>query len=78
MKRVFCLHTTYPAVLNTRKSIELHDAEKSFNHTFLYQKVAKVSQTTALRDFSDLLEKDYIIKSEGHGCNTRYQINIQL
>ena len=43
-----------------------------------YQKVAKVSKATATRHLSDLLEKACIIKLEGGGRNTRYQINTQL
>ena len=43
-----------------------------------YQKVAKVSKATATRHLSDLLEKECIIKLEGGGRNTRYQINTQL
>ena len=40
-----------------------------------YQKVTKVSKATATRHLSDLLEKACIIKLEGGGRNTRYQIN---
>ena len=43
-----------------------------------YQKVTKVSKATATRHLSDLLEKACIIKLEGGGRNTRYQINTQL
>ena len=43
-----------------------------------YQKVAKVSKATATRHLSDLLEKECIIKLEGGGRNTRYQINTML
>lgn len=43
-----------------------------------YQKVAKVSKATATRHLSDLLEKKCIIKLEGGGRNTRYQINTLL
>lgn len=40
-----------------------------------YQKVAKISKATATRHLTDLLEKGCIIKLEGGGRNTRYQIN---
>ena len=43
-----------------------------------YQKVSKVSKATATRHLSDLLEKACIVKLEGGGRNTRYQINTQL
>ena len=43
-----------------------------------YQKVAKVSKATATRHLSDLVEKKCLIKLEGGGRNTRYQINILL
>ena len=43
-----------------------------------YQKVAKVSKATATRHLTDLLEKECIIKLEGGGRNTRYQINTSL
>lgn len=42
------------------------------------KKVAKVSKATATRHLSDLLEKACIVKLEGGGRNTRYQINTQL
>ena len=42
------------------------------------QKVVKISKATATRHLSDLLEKECIIKLEGGGRNTRYQINTQL
>ena len=56
----------------------LLDGENGFEQgisTSQYQKVAKVSKATATRHLSDLLEKVCIIKLEGSGCNTRYQIN---
>lgn len=40
-----------------------------------YQKVAKVSKATATRHLSDLVLKKCLIKLEGGGRNTRYQIN---
>ena len=40
-----------------------------------YQKVAKVSKATATRHLSDLVEKKCMVKLEGGGRNTRYQIN---
>ncbi|MBF7686491.1 Fic family protein [Acinetobacter sp. B10A] len=43
-----------------------------------YQKVAKISKATATRHLSDLLGKECIIKLEGGGRNTRYQINTEL
>lgn len=38
----------------------------------------KTSKATATRHLSDLLEKGCIVKLEGGGRNTRYQINTQL
>lgn len=43
-----------------------------------YQRVAKISKATATRHLSDLLEKECIVKLEGGGRNTRYQINTRL
>ena len=40
-----------------------------------YQKVAKVSKATASRHLGDLLAKGCLVKLEGGGRNTRYQIN---
>ncbi|EEY92935.1 toxin-antitoxin system, toxin component, Fic family [Acinetobacter junii SH205] len=59
----------------------LDGGENGFEHGISasqYQKVAKVSKATATRHLSDLLEKECIIKLEGGGRNTRYQINTQL
>jgi Fic family protein len=39
-----------------------------------YQKVAKVSKATASRHLADLVAKDCLVKLEGGGRNTRYQI----
>ena len=71
------LHEGQRRVLN-----RLLDAgENGFEHGISasqYQKVAKVSKATATRHLSDLLEKGCIIKLEGGGRNTRYQINSLL
>lgn len=59
----------------------LDGGEKGFEHGISasqYQKVAKVSKSTATRHLTDLLEKGCIIKLEGGGRNTRYQINQRL
>lgn len=59
----------------------LDGGENGFEHGISasqYQKVAKTSKATATRHLSDLLEKECIIKLEGGGRNTRYQINTQL
>lgn len=40
-----------------------------------YQKVAKVSKATATRHLTDLLEKGCLIKLQGGGRNTRYQVH---
>ena len=59
----------------------LDGGENGFEHGISasqYQKVAKVSKATATRHLSNLLEKDCIIKLEGSGRNTRYQITTQL
>jgi Fic family protein len=39
-----------------------------------YQKVAKVSKATATRHLADLLEKGCLMRMEGGGRSTRYQI----
>ncbi|RUP41436.1 MAG: Fic family protein [Acinetobacter sp.] len=55
----------------------LDGGENGFEHGISasqYQKVAKVSRATATRHLTDLLEKGCIIKLEGGGRNTRYQI----
>lgn len=59
----------------------LDGGENGFEHGISasqYQKVAKISKATATRHLSDLLEKECIVKLEGGGRNTRYQINTQL
>jgi len=59
----------------------LDGGENGFEHGISasqYQKVAKVSKATATRHLSDLLEKECIVKLEGGGRNTRYQINTQI
>jgi len=59
----------------------LDGGENGFEHGISasqYQKVAKISKATATRHLSDLLEKKCIVKLEGGGRNTRYQINTQL
>lgn len=71
------LHEGQRKVLNRL----LDGGENGFEHGISasqYQKVAKVSKATATRHLSDLLEKECIIKLEGGGRNTRYQINTQL
>jgi Fic family protein len=40
-----------------------------------YQSLAKVSKATATRHLSDLLEKKCLVKLEGGGRSTRYEIN---
>lgn len=40
-----------------------------------YQAVAKVSKATATRHLTELLEKDCLVRLEGGGRSTRYQIN---
>jgi len=71
------LHEGQRRVLNRL----LDGGENGFEHGISasqYQKVAKVSKATATRHLSDLLEKGCIIKLEGGGRNTRYQINSLL
>lgn len=67
------LHEGQRKVLNRL----LDGGENGFEHGISasqYQKVAKVSRATATRHLTDLLEKGCIIKLEGGGRNTRYQI----
>ena len=69
--------------------IDLHDGQRKVLNRLLdggeagfeqgisaaqYQKVAKVSKATATRHLVDLLEKGCLVKLEGGGRNTRYQI----
>lgn len=71
------LHEGQRRVLNRL----LDGGENGFEHGISasqYQKVAKTSKATATRHLSDLLEKGCIVKLEGGGRNTRYQINTQL
>ncbi|OUY05867.1 Fic family protein [Acinetobacter populi] len=67
------LHEGQRKVLNRL----LDGGENGFEHGISasqYQKVAKVSKATATRHLTDLLEKGCIVKMEGGGRNTRYQI----
>lgn len=67
------LHEGQRKVLNRL----LDGGENGFEHGISasqYQKVAKVSRATATRHLTDLLEKGCIVKLEGGGRNTRYQI----
>ena len=67
------LHEGQRKVLNRL----LDGGENGFEHGISasqYQKVAKVSRATATRHLTDSLEKGCIIKLEGGGRNTRYQI----
>ncbi|MCM5531196.1 Fic family protein [Acinetobacter pittii] len=69
------LHEGQRKVLNRL----LDGGENGFEHGISasqYQKVAKVSRATATRHLTDLLEKGCIVKLEGGGRNTRYQIKI--
>lgn len=55
----------------------LDGGENGFEHGISasqYQKVAKVSRATATRHLTDLLEKGCIVKLDGGGRNTRYQV----
>jgi Fic family protein len=40
-----------------------------------YQSLAKVSKATATRHITDMLDKNCIVKLEGGGRNTKYEIN---
>ncbi|WP_033133419.1 Fic family protein [Acinetobacter sp. MN12] len=67
------LHEGQRKVLNRL----LDGGENGFEHGISasqYQKVAKVSRATATRHLTDLLEKGCIVKLEGGGRNTRYQV----
>lgn len=71
------LHEGQRKVLNRL----LDGGENGFEHGISasqYQKVAKVSKATATRHLTDLLEKECIIKLDGGGRNTRYQINTKF
>lgn len=68
------LHEGQRKVLNRL----LDSGENDFEHGISasqYQKAAKVSKATTTRHLSELLAKECIIKLEGGGRNTRYQIN---
>jgi len=43
-----------------------------------YQKIAKVSKATATRHLVDLVAKGCLIKLEGGGRNTRYDVNVDV
>lgn len=67
------LHEGQRKVLNRL----LDGGDNGFEHGISasqYQKVAKVSKATATRHLTDLLEKGCLIKLEGGGRNTRYQV----
>ncbi|WP_336943222.1 Fic family protein [Acinetobacter modestus] len=69
------LHEGQRKVLNRL----LDGGENGFVHGISasqYQKVAKVSRATATRHLTDLLEKGCIVKLEGGGRNTRYQVKL--
>ena len=69
------LHEGQRKVLNRL----LDGGENGFKHGISasqYQKVAKVSRATATRHLTDLLEKGCIVKLEGGGRNTRYQVKL--
>ena len=71
------LHEGQRKVLNRL----LDGGDNGFEHGISasqYQKVAKVSKATATRHLTDLLEKECIIKLDGGGRNTRYQINTEF
>ena len=68
------LHEGQRKVLNRL----LDGGENGFEHGISasqYQKVAKVSRATATRHLTDLLEKGCLVRLEGGGRNTRYQIS---
>ena len=67
------LHEGQRKVLNRL----LDGGDNGFEHGISasqYQKVAKVSKATATRHLTDLLEKGCLVKLEGGGRNTRYQV----
>lgn len=69
------LHEGQRKVLNRL----LDGGDNGFEHGISasqYQKVTKVSRATATRHLTDLLEKGCIVKLEGGGRNTRYQIKL--
>ena len=69
------LHEGQRKVLNRL----LDGGDNGFKHGISasqYQKVAKVSRATATRHLTDLLEKGCIVKLEGGGRNTRYQVKL--
>ncbi|MCU4604836.1 Fic family protein [Acinetobacter ursingii] len=70
------LHEGQRMVLNRL----LDDGENGFEHGISasqYQKVARVSRATATRHLTDLLGKGCIVKLEGGGRNTRYQVRLK-
>ena len=67
------LHEQQRKVLNRL----LDGGENGFEHGISasqYQKVAKVSRATATRHLTDLLQKGCMVKLDGGGRSTRYQI----
>lgn len=60
---------------NKRQQININKLLDGFEgklNTSKYAKIAKCSRDTALRDVTDLMEKQILIKEEGQGKNTTY------
>lgn len=65
-------------LLNKRQKKIINILLDGFNEkltTSTYASIAKCSRDTALRDVTDLLQKQILFKKEGLGKNTNYQLN---
>ncbi len=65
------------AVLNSRQKLMLNKLLNGFDgklNSSKWAKIAKCSADTALRDISDLLQKEILMKEEGGGRSTSYRV----
>ena len=63
---------------NTRQRIIINSLLDGFNGKLTsskWAKITKTSQDSALRDISDLLNRDILIKTEAGGRSTSYELN---
>ena len=76
-KAAFCKKNA-TIILNKRQHIIINKLLDGFEgklNTTKYAKITKCSRDTALRDVTDLMEKNILIKEEGKGKNTTYVLN---
>ena len=64
-------------IFNTRQHLIINKLLDGFEgklNTSKYAKITKCSRDTALRDVTDLIVKEVLLKEEGQGKNTTYQL----